>query len=131
GGGGGGGGGAGVLWGWGGGGNSSPGASRTAGPPRGGRAPLGIGAVMAPMPASAGAAPTAGTAGSCRDTTAPRGSHRHTASGPSPEHAAVPASAGPQPLSEPRGMAGGRRRYDCPGGCLSSPANTAAGNCAA
>src|SRR5262249_56212900 len=28
-------------------------------------------------------------------------------------------------------MARGRGRYDCPGGCLSSPANSAAGNCAA
>src|SRR5262249_34253212 len=28
-------------------------------------------------------------------------------------------------------MASGRHLYDCPGGCLSSPANSAAGNCAA
>src|SRR5207245_2339295 len=83
--------------------NSSTAASRSAGTPTDGRARLGIGAVMAPMPASAGAAPTAGTAGSCRDTTAPRGSHRHTASGPSPEQAAVPASAGHLPASEQRG----------------------------
>src|SRR5262249_62350604 len=53
----------------------------TAGTPTVGRAPVGIGAVMAPMPASAGAAATAGTAGSCRDTTAPRGSRTRTASG--------------------------------------------------
>src|SRR5262249_12438863 len=61
--------------------NSSLAASRTAGIPTVGRAPVGIGAVMAPMPASAGAAATAGTAGSCRDTTAPRGSHTRIASG--------------------------------------------------
>src|SRR5215831_13045244 len=76
--------------------NSSIAASCIAGIPMDGRGPVGIGAVMAPMPASAGAAATAGTAGSCRDTTVPRGSHRRTASGPSPEQAVVAASAGRQ-----------------------------------
>jgi hypothetical protein len=37
----------------------------------------------------------------------------------------------PRLRADSAAIAGGPRLYDCPGGCLSSPAKSAAGNCAA
>src|SRR5262249_54155468 len=76
--------------------NSSIAASCIAGILMDGRGPGGIGAVLTRMGAWGGAAARGGAAGSCRDTPGPGGSHRRTASGPSPKQAVVAASAGRQ-----------------------------------